>query len=191
VLIIYKGNLIDNFKSYFCFVKSRLFIQEVVMKKLILLISFFLFVFIACNKNEEINYKELQLTDLQGNTVSLEKYRNKTVFVNYWATWCRPCIKEMPRIDLQRKILEREGYAFVFISDEKLETLNNFEKKNNFDFNFLHSTTKLKELGINTFPTTVILNKNLEKIGSIKGEQRWESAGHLKLLRQYANAKSK
>jgi len=161
------------------------------MKRLFLLLLLFSLAFTNCNKNVEIDYTTLQLTDLDGNDISLEQFKNKTVFVNFWATWCRPCIKEMPRIDLQRKILEREGYAFVFISDEKLETLNNFKEKNNFDFNYFHAKTNLKELGINTYPTTVILNKNLEKIASIKGEQRWESAGHLKLLRQYANAKSK
>lgn len=145
--------------------------------------------FLACNKKTEINFETLALTDLQGNAVSLNQFKNKTVFVNFWATWCRPCVKEMSNIEITKKILEKEGYEFVFISDESLETLNKFKAKSKYNFRFLKSTKKIEELGIITMPTTFILNKRLEKIGLLRGEQRWESNGHLKLLRQYLNAK--
>jgi len=158
------------------------------MKKyfIYLLIPFFL---TACQKNVEIDFNKIELTDLNGNLVKLSDLKGKTVFVNFWATWCKPCIKEMPRIEITKKILEREGYEFVFVSEESLEKLNKFKASKNFKFNYLKSNKKFEELGVNTLPTTVILNKDLKKIASIKGEQRWESAGHLKLLRQYANAK--
>ncbi|WP_146151804.1 TlpA family protein disulfide reductase [Ahniella affigens] len=42
---------------------------------------------------------DLKLTDLHGNTVSLTSFRGKTVLVNFWATWCPPCVEELPLLD--------------------------------------------------------------------------------------------
>ena len=63
----------------------------------------------------------------------------KPVLVDYWATWCGPCIKEMPSIKRAEDILEDFGYTFLLVSDETISKISKFKNDRNFDFNFLKS----------------------------------------------------
>ena len=47
---------------------------------------------------EEQVIANVQLTDLQDQSINLDQYKGKTVFINFWATWCKPCIQEIPSI---------------------------------------------------------------------------------------------
>lgn len=61
-------------------------------------------------------------------TTTLEAYRGKVVLVNWWATWCAPCLEELPALnDLQAKYADR-GLAVLTISDESRATLLDFER---------------------------------------------------------------
>jgi thiol-disulfide isomerase/thioredoxin len=57
-----------------------------------------------------------ELTDLQGNTVGFESLRGKVVFMNVWATWCPPCIAEMPGIQKLYDSVDTSKIAFVMLS---------------------------------------------------------------------------
>jgi len=74
------------------------------------------------------------LTALDGKTYSLDALRGKVVLLNFWATWCPPCRREMP--DMQ-KLYERfssKGLVVLAVSDEKRETVEDFLKKQNYTF---------------------------------------------------------
>lgn len=66
--------------------------------------------------------------DLQGNTVSLEDFRGKMVIVNFWATWCEPCITEWPQLDqLAARLEGRDDVVILAVSiDEKREDIAPF-----------------------------------------------------------------
>lgn len=75
----------------------------------------------------------LKLTDKEGNTRSLEEFKGKVIFMNMWATWCPPCIAEMPSID---KLHEEMGdeVAFVMLSfDQDFEKAKAFDKRKGYD----------------------------------------------------------
>ena len=57
----------------------------------------------------------------------LEDYRGQVVLLNFWATWCQPCITEIPELDLLQQAYDDEGLVVLTISDEPLEDLNRFE----------------------------------------------------------------
>ena len=59
---------------------------------------------------------DFTLTDLEGNQVSLSDFRGKTVFVNFWATWCPPCRAEMPEIEAIYQEYKRSGGRSPFLS---------------------------------------------------------------------------
>lgn len=69
----------------------------------------------------------LKMIDAEGNPRSLQEFEGKVIFLNFWATWCPPCIAEMPSID---KLHEEMGdeVAFVLLSFD-----NDFEKAKDFD----------------------------------------------------------
>ena len=81
--------------------------------------TLFSFVLFACNSNITNNnisdLESLQLKssffDLEENNLDLSEFNDGKVVVSYWATWCAPCIKEMPSIKRAEEILEDYGYT--------------------------------------------------------------------------------
>ena len=66
------------------------------------------------------------LTDLQGRTWTLSELRGKVVLVNFWATWCQPCRKEMPDLDALYNRFKSEGLVVLGISDEDAAKVRSF-----------------------------------------------------------------
>ncbi len=84
----------------------------------------------------DINKADLdfKLIDGEGNTTSLKELKGKVIFMNMWATWCPPCIAEMPSIDKLHGEMGDE-VAFVMLSlDQNFETAKAFDKRKGYDF---------------------------------------------------------
>ena len=94
---------------------------------------------------------------------------------NFWATWCAPCIKEMPDIKKAEEILEEYGYTFLLVSDETLDEISDFKNEWNFDFNFLKSTKSFETLGVYAMPTSYIFDENGKIVETIVGAVDWDS----------------
>jgi len=141
--------------------------------------------FLGCNRSATVNLSSLQLTNLSGETKTIADYKGQTLFVNFWATWCRPCIEEFEFIAKIKPQLEKEGMNFLFISDESIETINTFKAKKGYDFNFLKADKTLVEYGVYTMPTTYLVHKDGKSSGSMKGSYKWDTPGNLKLLRDF------
>jgi thiol-disulfide isomerase/thioredoxin len=162
------------------------------MKNLIFISCFILF--LGCNLSVSRNEKfsdivSLQLktsfVDLKNKKVDLTFYEGKKIVINHWATWCGPCIKEMPGIERAQKILKNYDYIFLLVSDEKVSKISEFKNDNKYEFNFLKSVRSNETLGIYSLPTTYIFDENGIKIETIVGTIIWDSEkiiNKLKLL---------
>lgn len=113
--------------------------------------------------------------DLEGNAILLSDYKGKKILLNFWATWCRPCIEEMPSLLRSKAILEKENYIFLLASDQSVKKITDFKAKNDYDFNFIRVTVALSQLDIYSLPTTFIYNENGEKVELITGAVEWDS----------------
>ena len=133
---------------------------------------------ITNNKNGS-DLESLQLktsfVDLYENNLDLSVYKGKRIVINYWATWCGPCIKEMPTIKRAEEILEDYGYIFLLVSDETVSKISKFKNDRNFDFNFLKSIESYETLGIYSMPTSYIFDENGKIIETIVGAIEWDS----------------
>ena len=133
---------------------------------------------ITNNKNGS-DLESLQLktsfVDLYENNLDLSVYKGKRIVINYWATWCGPCIKEMPSIKRAEEILEDYGYTFLLVSDETISEISNFKNYSNFNFNFLKSIESYETLGIYSMPTSYIFDENGKIIETIVGAIEWDS----------------
>ena len=137
---------------------------------------------LGCNSvgnNSISDLEALQLKtsfiDLYENNLDLSVFNEGKIVISYWATWCAPCIKEMPSIKRAEKILEDYGYTFLLVSDESISKISNFKNEMNFDFNFLKSNKSFETIGVYAMPTSYVFNENGEILETFVGVIEWDS----------------
>ena len=124
---------------------------------------------------------QLQLSDLNDQPIDLEKYSGKRVFINFWATWCKPCREEMPSIKEAMNILKDEKVEFFFASDETKEQIEDFKEAYDYNFNYVR-VENVASLGIMGLPTTFILNRSGELVFSEMGYRKWDDKANIDLI---------
>lgn len=120
---------------------------------------------------------EISFQDENGGAVSLGDFKGKTVVLNLWATWCAPCVTEMPDLNTLQKRLKDKGVEIVTVSmDRSIEKAQAFYKKTGIDALPLYwdSTRSLGfDLGFNGLPATIIVNTNGQEIARVSGPLAW------------------
>ena len=112
-------------------------------------------------------------------------FKGKRIVVNYWATWCGPCLKEMPGLKRAEEVLKKHNYTFILVSDKTISKIATFKKVKNYDFTFLKSIESNESLGIYSLPTSYIFDEKGNKLETIIGTIAWDSEqtiNKLKLL---------
>ena len=119
----------------------------------------------------------LMLMDEDGNTLSLEDFKGKAIFMNMWATWCPPCIAEMPNINKLYKEMGNE-VAFVMVSlDEDFETAKAFNSRKGFDLPIYTLQSRRPPMyQSNTVPTTYVINAKGELVLTHKGMANYNTS---------------
>jgi thiol-disulfide isomerase/thioredoxin len=122
---------------------------------------------------------------LDGVEVNLKDYaQNKTVFLNFWATWCPPCVVEMPSIDTLHGLFG-DTMAFVCISQENAETLKKFLQDKQFSFPvFYTETPPPQELNAAALPTTFIISSDGKILLKHVGGADWAHESVIAFLRE-------
>ena len=123
----------------------------------------------------EVDLKDVSLADLEGNPIKISDYEGKVVFLNFWSTWCKPCIAEMPSIDRAMKKLEGKEVVFLAASDESVEKIEKFKTKYDFNFQFIRLLDDFMALKIYALPTTIIYHRNGEVIMNESGAREWDA----------------
>lgn len=138
----------------------------------------------AAEEEEVIPAPDFTLTDQYGNTHTLSDYKGKTVFLNFWATWCGPCQREMPEIqELYERYGKNEGDLIVLgvanpktdenpnNSDVSQEEVEQFLTDHGYTFPVVMDTTSdvFYEYMIRSFPTTFMIDKDGNVFGYASG----------------------
>lgn len=121
--------------------------------------------------------------DLQGQGLEIASFAGKKVFVNYWATWCAPCIREIPSISRAAAELEDENFLFVLASDESPETISNFIADRGFEGHFIKLNGFFGAHGIDAVPSSSLYDENGLLLQSWAGAFEWDSPEMLEQLR--------
>ena len=120
---------------------------------------------------------------LDGQGFDISALQGKKVFLNFWATWCAPCIREIPAISRAAEALESENYLFVLASDESLDTISNFLTDREFTGNFIKLNGYFGGHGIDAVPSSVLYDETGNVIKTWAGAYEWDSEAMLAELR--------
>ena len=136
------------------------------LKRLFLNIGLLALIFLAtgCQEEKEEKVKatfEMQLENSKGEPVSMEEFRGKVIFFNVWATWCPPCIEEMPTIqNLYEEVGEDPQIAFLMLSmDQDFEKAIAYREKYGYDFEIYRLTGAMPAMySTKLIPTTFVID---------------------------------
>lgn len=128
------------------------------------------------NDNSEIlNDYDWKLKDLNNNQVNLNEYKGQVIFLNLWATWCPPCIAEMPSVqelynDYNDKII------FLLVTNEETDVIKKFLAKNGYNFNIQQPLNESPEmLKSRSIPRTFLIDKEGNILINKSGAANWNS----------------
>ena len=128
--------------------------------------------------------------DEKNNQFSLKDFEGKLILLNFWATWCAPCKKEMPSLDIlqNKKNLNNLKIFPINVGQDNLEkTLNFFEDLNikNLKPYFDSPVTLAKKFQLRGIPTSIIINKKGEEIARIVGSIDFQDEKFIKWISNY------
>ena len=117
------------------------------------------------------------LIDKEGNRKSFADYKDKVVFVNFWATWCPPCIAEMPDIHDLYTEMESTDIEFVLIAlDDDFQKAKDFVRKKKFDFPIYQLASPLpKVFESSAIPTTYVISPEGKIVMSKSGMAKYNT----------------
>lgn len=151
-----------------------------------------LFLGMACGNSEaekeqpKITYS-MDLENSSGERISMEEFRGKVIFMNVWATWCAPCIEEMPTIhNLYRETRDREDLVFIMLSmDQEFEKAIAFRDKYGYDFEIYRLTGPMPAAyHTKLIPTTFVIDSKANLVLQHDGVGKFDSPEFKKFLSQ-------
>ena len=120
-------------------------------------------------KLEKINFK-----NINNETINLTKFKNSLIIINFWATWCAPCIEEMPSLNRLQANSNFDNLQIIPINigRDSIEKSINFYKNlkiNNLEIYFGENVELAKKFLLRGLPTTIFINKKGEEFARVIG----------------------
>jgi thiol-disulfide isomerase/thioredoxin len=121
---------------------------------------------------------DLVLSDLKGNVFDLDSSRKQVVLVNFWATWCRPCVEEIP--SLSRLVDRMQGKPFKVVAvniGESAADIKKFVKSIPVNFDILLDSNghAVRDWKVYAYPSNYLLDKNGQIQFSYRGALEWDA----------------
>ncbi len=116
--------------------------------------------------------------ELNGKPTRLSDFRGKVVVLNFWASWCKPCVEETPGlIELQQRIAPRNGVILGVSIDEDATAYSKFVKEQGLNYpTMLDSSAKIaNDYGTFMWPETYVIDRQGKIARKIIGPQDWNS----------------
>ena len=132
---------------------------------------------------EQLKFKDLNLQD-----VDLSNKKGNIMILNFWATWCAPCRREMPSLErLTHKHPEIKVYAINMEKPNKLKAQDFFKFIGvlSLDIYFDPKLELVKQFKMRGLPTSILIDKNGMEFGRVVGEIDFTDVNFIKLLQKY------
>jgi thiol-disulfide isomerase/thioredoxin len=131
-----------------------------------------------------------QVLDLDDKPVEFEQYKGKTIFLNVWATWCRPCVLELPSIAKLAANPKVKDVAFVCVSiDDSSARVKSFLKGRNWPMTVFRATRLPLVFTTEGIPATFIIAPDGKVVASEVGSSDWDDTEVVSFLEQVLKTK--
>jgi peroxiredoxin len=127
----------------------------------------------------------LRLPTLEGTTIDLASLRGRVVLVNFWTTWCPPCVEEIPSLQRLYAATRERGLEILAVDvGESPEQMRAFLADKPIDFPVLMDTdaSAFRAWGVHAFPTTLVLDRAHRIRYAVFGAFEWDSEEVLRTL---------
>ncbi len=131
---------------------------------------------------------DFTLTDLRGGDWQLSSLKGKVVFINFWATWCPPCIRELPSMEALNKRMVNEPFQMLTILyNDRPELGQSLVNKSGYTFPVLidPDSTVAREYGLTGVPETFIIDTEGILREKFIGPSDWNSPGAVQIMEKY------
>lgn len=133
---------------------------------------------------------ELPFLDGEGRRVDLSEFKDRLVLLNLWATWCAPCVKEMPALDRLQAQLGGPGFQVVALSVDRggKDQVQPFYQRTGVKNLALYldpSSASMQTLKLRGLPTTLLVDQEGRELGRIEGAVEWDSPEVIAFLRKH------
>ena len=131
---------------------------------------------------------EIGFEDADDKALNLADYKGKVVLLNFWATWCVPCVKEMPSLDRLQAEMGKDKFVVVPLSldgPSKPRVAPFYKDKNlaNLGIYFDKGRKVQQALDVSVLPTSILIDKEGREIGRIQGEADWDKPEAVALMK--------
>jgi thiol-disulfide isomerase/thioredoxin len=131
-------------------------------------------------------------TDADGKPVTLADFDGKVTLVNFWASWCPPCIRELPSIDRLQASMGSDKFTVVGISIDRggkpvARRLMRRLKLKNLDLYLDRTSDAARALGLRNMPTTFLYDQKGREVGRLAGAAEWDTADAKRLLKYFVD----
>jgi thiol-disulfide isomerase/thioredoxin len=132
----------------------------------------------------------VQWKDGNGKDVGLDTYKGKVVLVNFWATWCAPCIRELPSLDRMQAALGGDDFQVIALNIDregkrKAKRMVRRLKLKNLSLNLDREVKAAKTLGVLNMPTTFLFDAKGREVGKLEGGAEWDEKESLALIKYF------
>ena len=128
--------------------------------------------------------------DAAGKEITLADFKGRVVLLNFWATWCAPCIRELPSLDRLQAAMGGDDFTVLAVNENRAgaKVAKPFMEKLGLKHLTLNVDRKMalaRALGLRGMPTTYLIDRDGKVLGSLAGVAEWDEKDAKALIRYY------